>query len=1278
MKKILLILTIGLFAINSFSQGGTTCSGATPFCGNSGTNTLIYPNATDTGNQAIPDPACLGSTPNASWFYFKVDQTGPLVFDLIQNTQFNASGDPIGTPLDVDFAVWGPFASPTGNCGSLDNINCPSCPNNTSDPGYYPAGNLIDCSYDAAPVETVTINGATNGQYYLIIVTNYANDPGFIKLAINTIATPQPDPTDCELVCGVTLGNNQTIFCGTPVTLTATFVSPPTSGTPTYQWLLNGVPQPIYDGQNPITVNTPGTWTVKAVRPGGCFEVTDSVLVDQASSGVVMGDPQPLNLCTSATSGPYVFSPLPVGQYATINQNATMLGALNPADYTFTYYTTFFDADNGNPVNIISPANQANYSINTTSATVWVRVEDVDACYVVKSFTLNVFSTPGGTFSYPNTPYCASVTSALPTTVGLTPGGQYILSPTTPGLVIVDADTGEINPSTSATGTFTVEYVIPAVGSCLEYRTPATVTINPAPVAPGVTTPVDYCQGDAATPLVATGSNLLWYTTSTGGTGNATAPTPSTTTAGSTSYFVSQTVGGCEGPRAEIVVNVNAPPPPPSVNSLIDYCQGDTATQLTVTSGTNLLWYTTATGGTGSATAPTPSTTTPGSTTYYVTQTNLGCESARASITVNIITLPTAPGVTSPVDYCQNATASALTATGTNLLWYTTATGGTGSATAPTPITTAVGSTTYYVSQTVTNCEGPRASIVVNVTAVPLAPGVTTPVTYCQGATATALTATGTSLLWYTVATGGTGSATAPTPNTTASGSTTYYVSQTVSGCESPRASIVVNITPTPSAPGITTPVIYCQGATATALTATGTSLLWYTTATGGTGSATAPTPSTVTAGSTSYYVTQTVSTCESPRAEIVVTITPLPTAPGVTSPVGYCQGATASALTATGTNLLWYTTATGGTGSATAPTPSTAAVGSTTYYVSQTVTNCEGPRASIVVNVTAAPLAPGVTSPVPYCQNATATALTATGTGLLWYTVATGGTGSATAPTPNTTAAGSTTYYVSQTVSGCEGPRASIEVKVTATPKPILTPGNICVDNAGVPIGNYTIETQLDDTNYTFVWSDANGVIVGATQSFYVANVPGTYSVVASSNTTPACPSVSTSVTIGTLVPPSSISSIETSEYFADIKTITVNVLPVGAYEYQLDNGDFQSSNVFTNVSPGPHTITVRNDCDQLPSQDVYIVDYPRYFTPNADGYHETWNIPVLSGQPNSKVLIFDRFGKLLKQIQPSGSGWDGTFNGQALPATDYWFVVTYEEKGISKEFRSHFSIKR
>ena len=439
------------------------------------------------------------------------------------------------------------------------------------------------------------------------------------------------------------------------------------------------------------------------------------------------------------------------------------------------------------------------------------------------------------------------------------------------------------------------------------------------------------------------------------------------------------------------------------------------------------------------------------------------------SVPACVTAAPTAP---TPINYCLNAVAVPLTATGTNLLWYTTATGGTGSTTAPTPSTTPIGTTTYYVSQTV-GCESPRFAIVVNVTASTAAPTVTSPVNYCQNAVAVPLTATGTSLLWYTTATGGTGSTTAPTPSTAVVGSITYYVSQTQSCGESPRAAIIVNVSAVPVAPSVISPVTYCQNSTASVLTAAGTNLLWYTAVTGGTGSATAPTPSTATAGTTIFYVSQTTNNCESPRSSITVNVIASPIAPTVTSPVNYCQNAVTVPLTATGSNLLWYTSATGGTGSATAPTPSTTSPGTTGYYVSQNVNGCESPRAVITVNVSATAGLPIVTTPVTYCQNTTATALTATGTNLLWYTTATGGIGSTTAPTPSTSIAGSTTYYVSQTNSCGEGPRAAINVVVTAIPN-AATGLNVTSITSNAAVLNWT---RMPGLFYTIDYKAATSV---------------------------------------------------------------------------------------------------------------------------------------------------------------------------------------------------------
>lgn len=585
-------------------------------------------------------------------------------------------------------------------------------------------------------------------------------------------------------------------------------------------------------------------------------------------------------------------------------------------------------------------------------------------------------------------------------------------------------------PSTNSAGS-TTYYVSQTTGSCESNRAAITVNVVAQPLAPTVTTTYTYCQNDIPAALSATGSNLLWYNVASGGTGSASVPTVITTNAGTTTYYVSQTVNGCESPRASILITVNARPTAPIVTPTYTYCQNDIPATLSAT-GSNLLWYNVASGGTGTASIPAVITTAAGVTSYYVSQTVNGCESPRASISVTVNAKPAAPVVTSTYTYCQNDIPATLSATGSNLLWYNVASGGTGSSSVPTVVTAAAGVTTYYVSQTLNGCEGARAAIAVTVNATPAAPLVTSTYTYCQNDIPAALNATGSNLLWYNTATGGTGTSTKPTVTTTSAAVTTYYVSQTVNGCESPRASITVTVHATPALPTVATPALeYCQDEIVSSpLSATGSNLLWYAAATGGTGSAVAPIPGTTVPGVKNYYVSQTINGCEGPREKIAVTINPTPAVPTVNN-VSYCRFETPVALSATGSNLLWYTVANGGTGTATAPVPSTSLPGVQTYYVTQTLLGCESPRASVTATIKALPVAPTVTSPVTYCQFATASTLKALGSNLLWYNTATGGTGATAAPIPSTSTPGNTFYYVSQTTNGCEGPRTGITVTV-------------------------------------------------------------------------------------------------------------------------------------------------------------------------------------------------------------------------------------------------------
>ena len=113
--------------------------------------------------------------------------------------------------------------------------------------------------------------------------------------------------------------------------------------------------------------------------------------------------------------------------------------------------------------------------------------------------------------------------------------------------------------------------------------------------------------------------------------------------------------------------------------------------------------------------------------------------------------------------------------------------------------------------------------------------------------------------------------------------------------------------------------------------------------------------------------------------------------------------------------------------------------------------------------------------------------------------------------------------------------------------------------------------------------------------------------------------------------------------------------------------------------MSAGAHIMIEkdREGCGEIKGI-VFTKDYPKFFTPNGDGYHDTWNIFTLSDQPNAKISIFDRYGKLIKQIRPSGEDRDDSLNGEGLPSTDYWFFEKYTKSGEDKIFRAHFTLKR
>jgi len=588
---------------------------------------------------------------------------------------------------------------------------------------------------------------------------------------------------------------------------------------------------------------------------------------------------------------------------------------------------------------------------------------------------------------------------------------------------VVSGGTALLTTTPLVSGTY---YASQTIDGCESIsRVSVLVAVNDSP-APASYSPQSFCQINNPTlaNIFITGTNIRWYSTPTGGTA-----LPSSTPLVSTTYYASQTsVSSCESSiRTAVVVVVNDPPAPGG-STTQNFCVADNPTIASLTAtGQSIKWYLFATGGTAL------SSTTPLSTgIYYASQTVGGCESSlRLAVSVTVAN-PDAPTGTSPQTFCliNNPTVANLTAVGTNIKWYLTASGGT-----PLASTTSLTTRTYYASQTYGSCESTSRLAVSVVISNPAAPSGTSPQNFCaiDNPTVANLVATGSGILWYTVSTGGT-----PLATTTALSSRTYYASQTVGGCESTsRLAVVVSIS-NPAAPTASSPQIFCasNNPTVASLTASGTGIKWYTSSTGGTALATSTALSTGV-----YYASQNVGGCESmTRVAVVVTVNN-PTPPTGASPQNFCavNNPTVANLSATGTGIRWYTTATGGTALA-----STTALVTGNYYASQTVSGCESTSRLAVSVIVNNPGAPTGSATQAFCSitNPTVANLAATGTGILWYLTSTGGT-----PLLATTSLATGNYYASQTVGGCESTaRLAVAVTVNQTPTANAgTGGSVC-----------------------------------------------------------------------------------------------------------------------------------------------------------------------------------------------------------------------------------------
>ncbi len=257
----------------------------------------------------------------------------------------------------------------------------------------------------------------------------------------------------------------------------------------------------------------------------------------------------------------------------------------------------------------------------------------------------------------------------------------------------------------------------------------------------------------------------------------------------------------------------------------------------------------------------------------------------------------------------------------------------------------------------------------------------------------------------------------------------------------------------------------------------------------------------------------------------------------------------------------------------------------------------------------------------------------------------------------------------------------------LVVTPLPKIEPTaieKICLNKPEIkPILKAGIIDGTPVTVYTYIWKKDNVLLPQTTPTIQVSEY-GNYTVEV---TKKGCSSIRSIIVIASDIAhpnePIVTDLVDENSIVVSLNQIHNNTNPsenFNNFEYSLDlpNGPFQEAPIFEKVTYGFHTIYI-NDVNQcgIVEQPVYVIGAPTFFSPNGDGINDTWNIRGAENLTNSQsvVYIYDRYGKLLNQIQVLGNDWDGTVNGKTIPADDYWYMLQLQNGRVAK---GHFTLKR
>ena len=355
MNKLYLIFLLSLISYSVFSQD--SCSNAVPFCNDFGSpETVINGGSAEVG----PDYGCLSTQPNPSWSLLKIQNAGTMQLQISQV-------DNIGNGIDVDFICYGPFNDPVTPCQ-----------------GGLTAVNTVDCSYSGNSIENLTINNTQVGEYYLILITNFAGTQGTLTFEQTNVNNTDAGESDCSIVCNVTLENDETICINYNHVLTTTLGNNNIDAT--YKWFKNNL-EIIGETNSELTIssNTIGTSTYKVqVDSDICDDLAEDesiITYVDVISNLKLNDISKNELCDNDNDGFNTFD-------LTVNQ-IEIANTENVTNYVFTY---FKDAALTQQINTPESYN------NTTAYTeiIYVSIEHATfiGCTSITQFEINVIENP--------------------------------------------------------------------------------------------------------------------------------------------------------------------------------------------------------------------------------------------------------------------------------------------------------------------------------------------------------------------------------------------------------------------------------------------------------------------------------------------------------------------------------------------------------------------------------------------------------------------------------------------------------------------------------------------------------------------------------------------------------------------------------------------------------------------------------------------------------------------------------------------------------------------